>query len=236
MADVEHNSLGGTANQHAIHWGTPVADEAERFALTPTSADLGKVIWQEDNNTFWALIDDTEADNSDGWQELDGVTALAAAVAAQADATQALADAATALTAANEADDTADAAQSTANTHASRHLSGGADAVQPFAAGANLTDADATIQWSSTDSYRRLPAGTLSTDRTLTLGVTNVIANGGSGWVLDIEAQGAGNDLIIANGGAGGGTIDTIAGGVKCFYYVRHDGTNWTRGFRVSKA
>lgn len=118
--------------------------------------------------------------------------------------------------------------------HAASHLPGGADEVNALAAGANLTDADQTIQWSSTDCYRRLPASTLSTDRNKTLGTTNAVA--GSTWVLDIYAQAAGNDCVIINGGSGAGTIDTIIGGVKARYVVRYDGTNWVKGSRLPLA
>lgn len=181
--------------------------------------------------------------------------AQAAANAAQADATQALADAAAALAAANEADDTADTAgavaaaavtaantaqttattaQGTANSHASRHAPGGPDEFNSLAAGSALTDADQTIQWSTTDSYRRMPASTTTTARVKTLGVTNAVQ--GSCWILDFYAQG--HDITFINGGAGGGSplSSTVAAGTKVRLVFVYDGTNWTRPVRLSLA
>ncbi len=158
--------------------------------------------------------------------------AQSAADDAQADATQALTDAATALAAANEADDTADAAQTTANAHASRHLPGGADEVNPVAAHANLTDADQTIQWASTAGYARMPAGTTTAARAKTLGVATAVA--GSAWVIDVYAQG--HDVSFVNGGSGAGTVTTVTAGLKRRLVFRYDGTNWTAPARFPLA
>ncbi len=98
-----------------------------------------------------------------------------------------------------------------------------------FPKGANLTDAAATIQWS--DGLRRvLPAATLSAARILTLGV----AAGADGRLpvrgvrieitrLDVTA----NTYAIANGGAGAGTLKTMAVSVLGYAMAEFDGTNW---------
>lgn len=116
--------------------------------------------------------------------------------------------------------------------HASTHAPGGSDEVNALAAGSNLTDADQTIQWSTTDTYRRMPATTTTVTRAKTLGTTNAVA--GSTWVLDFYSQG--NDVTIVNGGSGAGTIDTITAGTKVRYVARYDGVNWTKGVRLPLA
>lgn len=200
MADVEHNTLHNGANQHAIHrW--IVADQAARFLLTVVAGDVGKVALQQSNNTFWALIDHANFDNADGWQELDGITALAAV---------------SSLT-------------STVTDHDARHLPGGADELISLAQGANLGDAAATIQWSTTDSYRRLPTNTLTANRTYTLGVTNVPtgAGGGACWVIDIDSQASGT-VTFTNGGTGGGNFAyVVPTSTKVRLVFPHDGVNW---------
>ena len=44
-----------------------VADEAERLALSVTSSDITKVAWQQDNDSFWVLKDETPT-----WVQLNG--------------------------------------------------------------------------------------------------------------------------------------------------------------------
>jgi hypothetical protein len=63
---VEHNILGGTANQHAVYRWT-AATQTDRYALSVTSADKGKIAYQTDKNSFWILVDDTQSANSKGW-------------------------------------------------------------------------------------------------------------------------------------------------------------------------
>jgi hypothetical protein len=120
----------------------------------------------------------------------------------------------------------------TPTSHASTHLPGGADEVNPIAAGSTLTDADQTLQWSTTQGYHRMPASTTTATRAKTLGTTNPVA--GSVYVLDFYSQG--NDVTIINGGSGAGTIDTITAGTKVRYVVRYDGVNWVKGVRMPLA
>jgi hypothetical protein len=92
--------------------------------------------------------------------------------------------------------------------------------------GATLTDASTTI-YVSGDTWRRLPAGTLTTDRTLTLGTTNTRA--GYDIVVSVEGTGA-YTYAVANGGTAGGTLVTFAG--PGFIHAQYDGTDWkVRGF-----
>lgn len=256
MADVEHNALHATANQHAIHrWS--VANQAARFALVPTSDDRGKVAWQTGDNTFWILRDHTAVGSASGWRQCDDSAALAAADAAQTTA-NAAAPKTTTLTAGSgltgggslatdrtfacdfgtaagkvcQGNDSRLSDARTPTAHASTHLPGGSDEVNALAAGANLTDADQTLQWSTTQGYHRMPASTTTATRAKTWGVTNAVE--GSVYVMDIYAQG--HDVTFVNGGAGGGTFDTIAAGTKVRYVGRYDGTNWLKGARMPLA
>lgn len=92
--------------------------------------------------------------------------------------------------------------------------------------GAALTDASATV-YVSGDSWRRLPAGTLTASRTLTLGTTNARA----GYDLTISVEGTGAyAYTLANGGTNGGTLGTFSG--AGFIHAQFDGTDWkVRGF-----
>ncbi len=95
------------------------------------------------------------------------------------------------------------------------------------AIGAPLGDADVTIQPSGGCSYT-LPASTYTGAHNITLGT----ASAGTGnptcimwlYVYDTTA----NNKAIINGGAGGGTLFTIAGGTAAAAYgFAYDGTNW---------
>jgi hypothetical protein len=90
-------------------------------------------------------------------------------------------------------------------------------------AGANLTDANATIQVGG-KRWRTLPAATLTANRTLTLGTTNAAAGD---WIeitrLDVEAY----TLAIANGGAGAGTLITMPVSTRYWFRAYFNGTNW---------
>jgi len=93
--------------------------------------------------------------------------------------------------------------------------------------GANLGDADATIQ-PFTDKASRydLPVATLTANRTVTLGTTNVITN----TKVSITRRDATNKtLAIVNGGAGAGTKYTFLASPTTVERVtfRFDGTNW---------
>lgn len=94
---------------------------------------------------------------------------------------------------------------------------------QRGAAGTNLTDADATVAVGG-GLWRKLVAGTLTDNRTATLGTSGAAA--GDQITItrtDVEAF----TYAIVNGGGGGGTLLTLPasklGWVKCQY----DGTNW---------
>jgi hypothetical protein len=55
------------ANLHSIHtWA--VADAAGLAALTPTADDVGKVAWQQDDNSLWFLADET----GPVWEQVNG--------------------------------------------------------------------------------------------------------------------------------------------------------------------
>jgi hypothetical protein len=120
----------------------------------------------------------------------------------------------------------------TPTSHASSHIPSGADAVIDVAAGANLTDADQTLQWSNTQGYHKMVASTTSAARAKTLGTTNAVD--GSTYILDIYSQG--HDVTIVNGGPAAGTIHTATAGTKVRFVVRFDGTNWFKGARIPLA
>jgi hypothetical protein len=71
-----HEDIHGTTCNHGIHrWN--FADETARFALNPTApelplsaADHGVVGHQQDNDSYWVLIDYTNVGNAAGWCEL----------------------------------------------------------------------------------------------------------------------------------------------------------------------
>lgn len=94
--------------------------------------------------------------------------------------------------------------------------------------GANLTDANATIQ-PNTDkaSEYTLPAATLSTNRSLTIGVTGPPIT--DSIVQIVRRDLSANTYTVINGGAGAGTLFTFPGGtvtpqaVTCIF----DGANW---------
>lgn len=91
------------------------------------------------------------------------------------------------------------------------------------AAGANLTDADATIQITA-GAWRKLPAATLSAGRALTLGTTGAVA-GDQITVTRLDATA--NTYAVINGGAGAGTLLTMPASKVNFGLFQFDGTNW---------
>jgi hypothetical protein len=90
--------------------------------------------------------------------------------------------------------------------------------------GAALTDASATIQIA--DGGRRvLPASTLSANRTITLGTTGAV----NGNVIEIVRLDVGAfTLAIVNGGAGAGTLATMAVSAREYAKFKFDGSNWS--------
>lgn len=90
--------------------------------------------------------------------------------------------------------------------------------------GVNLTDADATINIGQ-GSRRVLPAATLSSNRTVTLGTTgSPVTN----EILRIERFDAtANTLAIVNGGPGAGTLYTFPVSVTRAADFQWNGTDW---------
>lgn len=89
--------------------------------------------------------------------------------------------------------------------------------------GADLTDASVTITVGQ-GAWRRLPAATLSSNRTVTLGTTNAR----EGYVLELTRLDVGAyTLAVVNGGSGAGTLLTMP--VSSRYWARFyfDGTDW---------
>lgn len=95
--------------------------------------------------------------------------------------------------------------------------------VRPQLLGANLTNAPATI-YAGEKAWRRLPAGTLTANRVLTLGTTGASA-GDTITVtrLDVSAW----TYAVVNGGAGAGTLITLPASQKWFADFYFDGTDW---------
>lgn len=90
-------------------------------------------------------------------------------------------------------------------------------------AGANLTDADASLTIVG-GRKRLLPAATLSGNRTLTLATTNAQA----GDEIEITRLDVGAFTVaIVNGGAGGGTLATLPISARSYIACRFDGSNW---------
>lgn len=89
------------------------------------------------------------------------------------------------------------------------------------AAGADLADADATIQIGD-GAWRKMP--TLTANRSVTLGTTGAAAGD---QITITRTSTAAFTLAVVNGGAGAGTLHTLpaskAGSIKCQF----DGTNW---------
>lgn len=89
--------------------------------------------------------------------------------------------------------------------------------------GSNLTDANVTILVSD-NRTRILPAATLTTNRTLTLGTTGAV----SGDELFIVRSDTGMyTYTIVNGGAGAGNVVILPDSNRSWCRARFDGTNW---------
>jgi hypothetical protein len=92
------------------------------------------------------------------------------------------------------------------------------------AAGAALTDADATITLAQ-GRWRVLPAAVpLTVNRVITLSATGGVA----GDQITVTRLGVGAfTLAFVNGGAGAGTLLTLPVGIIGFAKFQFDGTNW---------
>lgn len=100
-----------------------------------------------------------------------------------------------------------------------------AGATTPITAvGADLANADATVQRAARVTWFTLPAATLSTNRTVTLGTTGATVGD---EILVTRLDATANTLAIANGGAGAGTLVTLPVSKVNFARARFDGTNW---------
>jgi hypothetical protein len=96
-------------------------------------------------------------------------------------------------------------------------------AASAFQAGANLTDAAATIQIGE-GGWRVLQAGVLTANRVLTLGTTNAVA--GDEILITRRDVGA-FTYTVANGGVGGGNVVVMPVSKAAFVLCVFDGTNW---------
>lgn len=90
-------------------------------------------------------------------------------------------------------------------------------------AGTALGDTSPTIVLSA-GKWRTLPAATLTTNRTVTLGTTGAVA-GDQFTITRLDATA--NTLAIVNGGAGAGTLVTLPASKVNFAVCQFDGTNW---------
>lgn len=89
-----------------------------------------------------------------------------------------------------------------------------------------LTDASTTKNISD-GAQQVLPAATLTTNRTLTLGTSGSPITDDTIVVVRLDATA--NTYAIANGGAGGGTLFTFPASVKGMMAFKYDGTNWVK-------
>lgn len=92
-----------------------------------------------------------------------------------------------------------------------------------FALGSDLTDASVTINVSQ-GSSRKMPAGTTTTARTITVGTTGTPETDEN---IEIVIYAQGHNVIIANGGPLANTLYTIVAGTKRVVHVQWDGVNW---------
>lgn len=99
--------------------------------------------------------------------------------------------------------------------------------------GSALGDASVTLQFATANQYHWPPGTNTTANRTLTLGTTGLAAgpNAGVGAELSIMflRSSYANNIAVANGGVGGGTLFTLNSGgskplVVTFYF---DGTDW---------
>jgi len=102
-------------------------------------------------------------------------------------------------------------------------LAGAADQTQK---GANLTNADATIQWAE-GRRRVLPAATLSANRALTFGVAGTPAPKRGARITVTRLDAGAFTYAFINGGPAAGTLVTLPVSVPGFVTAEFDGTNW---------
>jgi hypothetical protein len=95
---------------------------------------------------------------------------------------------------------------------------------RPARRGADLTDANQTLQTSGGVEYQ-LPWATLTTTRTKTLGVTGPPTTGTEVVIRRFDRTA--NTMPIANGGGGGGTPFTFPASTAGELRIIYDGTNW---------
>jgi len=96
--------------------------------------------------------------------------------------------------------------------------------VRPSIDGTDLTDADASIGVGG-NLRRTLPDSTLTANRTITLATTNA-ADGDVLTIVRLDAEAY--TLQIDNGGAGGGTLCTLAASQRWEVNFLFDGTDWS--------
>jgi hypothetical protein len=89
--------------------------------------------------------------------------------------------------------------------------------------GANLTDAAATI-YVSGNRTRLLPASTLTTNRSLTLGTTGAVSGD---ELIIVRNDATAFTYTIVNGGSGAGNVAVMPANNRAWCSVRFDGTNW---------
>lgn len=91
------------------------------------------------------------------------------------------------------------------------------------APGANLADADATVQVSE-GVLRRLPAATLGAARVLTLGTTNAVKGD---QICIVRDDVTANTYTVHNGGPGANDLLVMPASKQGFCLAQFDGTNW---------
>lgn len=57
-------------NNEAVDARFSLADQSARYGLSSANVYEGLVVYQQDNNTMWVLVDATNVANSNGWLEL----------------------------------------------------------------------------------------------------------------------------------------------------------------------
>lgn len=95
--------------------------------------------------------------------------------------------------------------------------------VAEYDRGADLTDANQTI-YVTGDHWRVMPAGTLSTNRTITLGTTGAVRGS---EIIVTRMDSSANTLTVVNGGLAAGTLTTLPADYVSYAKFKFDGTNW---------
>lgn len=92
------------------------------------------------------------------------------------------------------------------------------------AAGANIADADGTIQLAE-GAWRKIP--TLTGNRSITLGVAGATPPVAGEQITITRLSTAANTAAIINGGGGAGTLYTFPASKNGFAKFQFDGTDW---------